>query len=503
MSDLRQRIANVSPERRALFERLMRKASVANKRAIPRRSRTSSCPLSFSQQRLWFLDQYEPNGSVYNIPSALRLKGSLNLGALEQSLKEIICRHESLRTIFSMVDGEAVQVIAPPVGFSLAVVDLADHPEGEREEKVRELAREEAGRPFDLAKGPLFRSQLLRLGEDDHVLLLTMHHIVSDGWSMGVLHRELSVLYEAFSRSQPSPLPELSIQYADYAVWQREWLQGEVLESQLSYWKKQLGGIPAVLDLPTDRPRAAVQSHRGGRQTIELAKELTEGLKALSRKEGVTLFMTLLAAFQTLLYRYTKQEDIVVGSPIANRNRTEIEGLIGFFVNTLVLRSRFSGNPTFKELLSQVRETALAAYAHQDLSFEKLVEEMHPERSLNHTPLFQVLFNMADQGHSKLDLLGLTVERISSSQAESKFDLTLYVREENGQIRFNLVYRVDLFDAATISGMLGCFQNLLDEIVAKPEQHIANLLLWSDPEKEKLISDFNQDLTSASPQMVS
>ena len=297
---------------------------------------------------LWFLDQYEPNSSVYNIPGALRLKGSLDVEALEQSLNEIIRRHESLRTIFSMLEGEPVQVIAPSCRVLLAVLDLTDHLEGEREAKARQLANEEARQPFDLAQGPLFRSKLLRLGEDDHVLLLTMHHIVSDGWSMGVLYRELSVLYDAFRYGKRSPLSDLPIQYADYAVWQRQWLQGEVLEGQLSYWKKQLEGIPAVLNLPTDRQRPAVQSFRGNRQSIELSRELTQGLKALSRKEGVTLFMTLLAAFQTLLYRYTGQEDVVVGSPIANRNRSEIEGLIGFFVNTLVLRSNLLVIPTFR-----------------------------------------------------------------------------------------------------------------------------------------------------------
>jgi NRPS condensation-like uncharacterized protein len=254
-------------------------------------------------------------------------------------------------------------------------VDLRGHPEGEREEEVRRLVREEAGRPFDLAQGPVFRSKLVRLEEDDHVLLLTMHHIVSDGWSMGVFHRELSMLYRAFFNGEPSPLADLSIQYADYAVWQREWLHGEVLDRQLSYWKKELKEIPAVLNLPTDRPRRAVQSHRGARQSIELSSELAQGLKQLSRKEGVTLFMTLLAAFQTLLYRYTGQQDIVIGSPIANRNRTEIEELIGFFANTLVLRTHLSGNPSFRELLKRVREVCLGAYTHQDLPFEKLVED--------------------------------------------------------------------------------------------------------------------------------
>ncbi|MGH7828765.1 MAG: condensation domain-containing protein, partial [Candidatus Binatia bacterium] len=323
-------------------------------------------PLSFAQQRLWFLDQYEPGSSVYNIPSALRLKGALNVPALERSLSEIVRRHEALRTTFAVIDGEPFQVIAPALPVSLPIVDLTDRPGSEREKEAQTIAAEHAQKPFDLSQGPLLRVFLLHLGEDDHILLLTMHHIVSDGWSRGVLYRELSVLYEAYTQGKPSPLAELPIQYADFAFWQRQWLQGEVLENQLLYWKKQLEGAPALLNLPTDRPRPAVQSYRGGSRSIELSQELTQGLKALSAQEGVTLFMTLLAAFQTLLHRYTGQNDIVVGSPIANRNRAEIEGLIGFFVNTLVMRTDLSGNPTFKELLTRVRETTLEAYTHQD-----------------------------------------------------------------------------------------------------------------------------------------
>src|SRR4030095_13142735 len=344
-SDLGSRLAELSPAERRVWEQRRKEKGVDSllKQIIPRRATPDSTPLSFSQQRLWFLDQYEPNSSVYNIPSALRLAGKLNVPALEQSLKEIVRRHEALRTTLSMLEGQPIQVVAPSVNVALPVVDLTGSPEIGKEDEAQDLASEEARRPFDLTRGPLFRSTLIRLGEEDHVLLLTLHHIVSDGWSMGVLRRELSVLYEAFCDGRSSPLSDLPIQYADFAIWQREWLQGEVLDSQLSYWKKRLEGIPAVLNLPTDRPRPTVQSFRGKRQSIELSRELTQGLKELSRKEGVTLFMTLLAAFQTLLYRYTGQEDIVVGSPIANRNRTEVEGLIGFFVNTLVLRANFAG----------------------------------------------------------------------------------------------------------------------------------------------------------------
>jgi amino acid adenylation domain-containing protein len=464
-------------------------------------AREGNLPLSFAQQRLWFLDQYEPNNCVYNIPSALRLRGCLNIEALERCLNEIVRRHESLRTTFSIVEGEPVQLIGPSLRSSLTVVELKGRSEGKNEEEIRRLVQEQCRQPFDLARGPLFRTTLIHLGEEDHILVLSMHHIVSDGWSMRVFYRELSVLYEAFTQSKLSPLADLSIQYADFAVWQREWLRGEVLERQLSYWKKQLEGIPAVLNLPTDHPRSAVQSYRGARQSIELSKELTEGLKALSRKEGVTLFMTLLAAFQTLLYRYTGQEDIVVGSPIANRNRAEIEGLIGFFVNTLVLRSNFSGSPTFRELLTKVREMALGAYAHQDLPFEKLVEEMHPERCVDSTPLFQVLFNMVNRENQKFELLGLTAERISSSQAESKFDLTLYVREEEKQIRLDLVYRAALFSQARMTCFAGQYRYLLEQIVGEPEKLIGSYSLVT-PESRPLLPDPAAALASPVQELV-
>ena len=458
---------------------------------ILRVARKKELPLSFSQQRLWFLDQYEPNSSVYNIPSALRLRGALDIGALEQSLNEIIRRHEILRTTFSMLDGKPIQVIAPSLMVSVPVIDLRDHPEGEREQKAQQLAKEEARQPFDLAQGPLFRSRLLRLGEDDYVLLLAMHHIVSDGWSMGVFYRELSLLYGAFSRGEPNPLEDLAIQYADFAVWQREWLQGEVLEKQLSYWKNQLEGIPGVLHLPTDRPRPAVQSYRGARRSIQLSRELTERLKALSRREGVTLFMTLLAAFQTVLYRYTGQKDIVVGSPIANRNRTEIEELIGFFVNTLLLRSNFSGNPTFKELLAQVREMALGAYAHQDLPFEKLVEELQPERSLSHSPLFQVMFVLQNAPSAAVKFEGLSASPVRLAAEIAKFDLTLSMSEAEAGLRGSLQYRTDLFDATTIARMTGHLQTLLESIVANPDQRISRLPILTQAEQDQLLIEWN------------
>ena len=493
LNDLTARIAALSPEKRALLDlRLKNNGTRASaEKRILRVAARDSVPLSFSQQRLWFLDQYEPNSSVYNVPSAQRLQGPLDIGALERSLREIMRRHEALRTTFSTADGEPVQVIAPPPSFSLPVLDLTCFSDGERENEAQRLATAEAQLPFDLSQGPLFRASLLRLGETDHVLLCTMHHIVSDGWSMGVLHRELSALYQAFTRGKPSPLPDLPIQYADYAVWQRECLKGEEVDRQLSYWKRQLEGAPGVLDLPTDRPRPAVQSHRGGRQSIALSRHPSEKLKGLSRKVGVTLYMTLLAGFQTLLYRYTGQDNIVVGSPIANRTRTEIEGLIGFFVNTLVLRSNFANSPTFKELLAQVRETALGAYAHQDLPFEKLVEELQPERNLSYSPLFQVMFVLQNTPSTQLKFEGLTVNPVRLGGETAKFDLLLSLHEEAEGLRASLQYNTDLFDEATITRMLGHFRTLLEGIVADPNQRVSELPLLSEPEKHQVLVEWN------------
>ena len=333
-------------------------------------------PLSFAQERLWFLDQLERGSATYNISWTVRLHGRLNFSALERSLQEVVRRHEVLRTTCVAVDGVPQAVVREPAAFRLTVTDLRGVPDTDREAQAAGLASEEAGRPFDLGRDLMLRAQLLQLGDQNQVLILTMHHVASDGWSLGVFGRELTALYEAFSQDQPSPLPELPIQYQDYAVWQRKWLQGDVLAQQLAYWKEQLAGAPATLELPTDFPRPPVASYRGARREVVLDAKLTQALQMLSRREAVTPFMLLLAAWQVLLARYSGQEDVSVGAPIAGRNRTELEGLIGFFVNTLVLRTNLSGNPTFRELLQREREVTLGAYAHQDLPFEKLVEEL-------------------------------------------------------------------------------------------------------------------------------
>ena len=448
-------------------------------------------PVSFAQQRLWFLDQLLPGNSLYNIPAALRLSGVLNVSALSQSLNEIVRRHEALRTTFITENDQPVQAIASALSLTLPLVDLRELAKTEREAQALRLAIGEAQQPFDLTQGPLLRAKVLQLGEQEYVLLFTMHHIISDGWSMGVLIRELAALYEAFTSGKPSPLPELSIQYVDFAIWQQQWLQGEVLEAQLAYWKQQLAGVPAFLALPTDRPRPPAQTLLGATQSFQLPKSLSVALKALSQREGVTLFMTLLAAFKVLLYRYSGQSDILAGSPIANRNRAEIEGLIGFFVNTLVLRTDLSGSPSFQELLTRVRSATLAAYAHQDLPFEKLVEEIQPERDLSYSPLFQVMFILQNAPMPALELLGLSLSPLEFDSATAKFDLTLSIEDTEFGLKGSLEYNTDLFDATTINRMAGHLLSLLEGIVAHPEQQISTLPMLTQTERHQLLVEWN------------
>src|SRR5215217_5109123 len=452
-------------------------------------------PASFAQQRLWFLDQLQPGNAAYNVSSVQRLRGVVNVPVLEQSLNEIVRRHEALRTRFEDIDGEPMQVLETTLWLKLNVEDLSSESaceEVELEKIIEHHARQQTLIPFNLSEVPLLRLKLLRMGAEDHVLLLTLHHIVSDGWSLSILHGELAQLYEAYCAGQESPLAELGIQYADFSVWQREWLQGAVLEEQLSYWKQQLAGAPAVLALPTDFTRPAVQSNKGQLVTFVLERELTEGLKELSRQQNVTLFMTLLAAFQILLNRYSGQEDVVVGTPIAGRNREEVEPLIGFFVNTLVLRTKLGGNPRFTELLEQVKEAALAAYAHQDVPFEKLVEELRGERSLSYGPLFQVLFVLQNMPHEGLEFGGLRMEEMEIGSELAKFDLMLSLKEQKGELKGWLQYNKDLFRGETIERMRGHWQVLLEGIVAHPEQRVGELPLLSSAEREQLLVQFNE-----------
>jgi thioesterase domain-containing protein/acyl carrier protein len=445
------------------------------------RSQNTDLPLSFAQERLWLLNQLKPKSSAYNIPLGLHLTGSLKVSALEQSLNEILRRHETLRTTFAVVDGQPVQAIAKRCceaqiassqTLTLAVVDLREISPEQRENEALRLANEEAMRPFDLNCGPLLRATLLQLGEQEYVVVVTLHQIVFDGWSEGVLLREMAALYEAFSTGKPSPLPELPIQYADFAVWQRRSLQGEFLDALLSYWKQQLGdGLPRQ-QLPTDRPPPLVPTHRSAHQTLVLPKTLTEALKALSRQEGATLFATLLAAFKVLLYRYTAQENLFVCTPTANRNRSQVKGLIGYFVNLLVLRSDLSGNPSFRELLGRVRSCASAANAHQDLPIQQLVNSLN----LGHTPLSQVMFVLQNFPKQPVLLPGLTVSVLEIDNGTADFDLSLSMVEGTEELTGVLKYNTDLFDDTTITQMLGHFQSLLEAIVVNPMQPISSLL---------------------------
>ena len=505
MNDLDVKISALSPEKLALLKSRLKKtpSRAAEISAIPRSSGANSFPLSYAQQRLWFLDRLQPNTALYNVPSALHIKSVVYAEAMERALNEIVRRHESLRTTFSLSEGEPVQLIAGKLKLPLPVIDLGEIGESARYLEVQRLAVEEARRPFDLSRGPLLRTTLLRLSEAEYVFLLTMHHIVSDGWSMNVFFRELSILYETYLRGEESKLSELPVQYADFAVWQREYLSGEVLEKELAYWKEQLREAPAILKLPTDRPRPPVQSFRGAMQSFNLPPGVTAGLRELSRQEGVTLFMLLLAAFKVLLYRYTGQKDLVVGAPIANRNRAELEGLIGFFVNTLVLRTDLSGDPSFLEVLRRVREVTLGAYAHQDLPFEKLVEELQPERSLSHNPLFQVIFSLQtapiDQATQATPVKNSPDTVPENGQANppqvitgtSKFDLTLIMTEAAHQVTGALEYNSDLFDESTIQRILHHLENLLKGIAADATQRLSALPMLSQAEVRQLVDEWN------------
>ncbi|HEV3050732.1 MAG TPA: condensation domain-containing protein, partial [Longimicrobium sp.] len=468
---------------------------VGNRSELPpieRVFRDGPLPLSFAQERLWFIDRLEAGSAVYNIPVAWRLRGVLDLAALERALGEIVRRQQSLRTIFGDVEEVPVQVIAPFGGFVLPVEDLSALGDADREAAVERRAGEEARWAFDLAAGPLFRAVLLRLGSDEHVLLLTVHHIVSDGWSMGVLYRELSALYEAYREGRDSPLPELGVQYADFAVWQREHLRGEVLDRQLAYWKERLAGAPELLEVPTDHPRPAVQTFRGAYERIELPLELLERLQALARSEGATLYMTLLGAFQVLLGKYSGSDDIVVGSPAAGRTRKEIEDTIGFFVNTLVLRTDLSGDPSFRQVLRRAREATLGAYEHQEVPFEKLVAELEPERSLSHTPIFQVMFAQQNAVERGVVLAGLEASEAGAELQSAKFDLFLTAKATAHGLRVGLNYSTDLFDRGTVQRMLGHLSRVLEQVAADADVRLSRLALAGPEERARVVVEWNQ-----------
>jgi surfactin family lipopeptide synthetase A len=466
-------------------------SNLAQTAAIVPVDRTKPLPLSFAQSRLWFLDRLEGGSATYNMPEPLQLSGYLDIAALKVAVQEIVTRHEILRTSFQIVDGEPIQVISPHCQIPFPLLDL-QHLEGAAQSnRLQSLAIAQSQKPFNLAVPPLLRVTLVRLGLESHILLVTIHHIIADGWSMGIFIDELSALYQAACSGIPAQLPALPIQYADFALWQRQWLTADVLQHQVDYWRQQLADLPPLLELPTDRSRPSMQTFCGGTTSFEVDRESTEQLKLLSQGAGATLFMTLLAAFATLLSRYSRQEEIAIGSPIANRNHSGIESLIGFFVNTLVLHTKLDGNPTFVELLARVREMTLGAYEHQDLPFEKLVEELQPERSLSYTPLFQVMFVLQNAPLSKVELPDLTITPFKLEQVAARFDLTLQMTETAAGLIGELIYNRDLFDLATIDRMAGHFQILLAGIIANAHQPIAQLPLIGSAEQQQLLIDWN------------
>jgi amino acid adenylation domain-containing protein len=486
------RLANLSPPKRALLDKRMkdkRREFLAKQFIRPRATRDTA-PLSFAQERLWFLNQLDPESPAYNESRAVRLSGPLDVDALQQALNQIIARHEVLRTTIVAVDGTPTQLIANSRTVELPLIDLRTLTDKNRDAEAHRLIIDVVRRPFDLSRDLMLRVLLLQLADQEHILLSVKHHVASDGWSSGIFWQELSCLYRACISGESCLLPELPVQYADYAIWQREWLQGEVLNRQLSYWKKQLDSV-STLQLPVDRPRPAIQTYRGARQSLTLPKAVSEGLKALSRDQGITLFMTLLAAFQTLLQRYTGQDDIVVGSPISGRNRHELEGVIGFFVNTLALHTDFAGDPTFRELLTRVREVAIGAYAHQDLPFEKLVEELHPQRSLSQSPLYQVAFALRNNPPHVVTLDGLTTAPFEISGGTAKSDLYLSIIDNDENLQARCEYKTELFEAATIERMLRHFQILLEGLITNPDRRISDLPMLTETEKQQILVEWN------------
>ena len=485
-------LAGLTPEQRALLMLRMRQ------KAAGRASRESALqpvprpegglPLSFAQQRLWFLDQWQPLNPAYNIPSATRLTGRLDIAALRWALDEVVRRHESLRTAFVVAaeDGRPLQVVGPPVPLEMPMVDLAALPAAVRETEVGRLAEEEGERPFDLAGDRLVRAALLRCGPEEHVTLITMHHIVSDGWSVGVFVGEMGALYAARIAGLPSPLPELPVQYPDFAVWQRDWLRGEVLAEQLAYWMKTLAGAPPVIELPVSRPWPLVRGVGGADVYWTLPPAQAEALKAVGRREGATLFMVLLAVLDTWLHRYSGATDLLVGTPVAGRNRAELEGLIGFFVNTLVLRADLSGDPTFLTLLARTREAAVSAQAHQDLPFEKLVEELRLERDPLRPLLVQVVLSFQNTPPLAIDLPGVQLAGLGTTSRTARYDLLLSAREQGDAIHGYLEYSTDFFDEPAAERMVGHFLALLEAAAANPEQRLSELPMLSAAERAQL-----------------
>ncbi len=485
-------------ERKAEIITFLREANRTTNTSVPPIrpiKRDRDIPLSFAQQRLWFLYQLEGKSATYNIPMALRIAGPFDMTVLQQSIEGIVRRHEILRTAFAMKDGLAIQVIRPDLTISPTVIDLRDLPEKEKSTNVRQYITWDTHFCFDLMNDPLLRITLLRLHEEEQVLILVMHHIISDGWSLEIFIRELSAFVKAFSTGVSVSLPELPIQYADFAYWQREWFHEDMLETQLEYWKRQLKGAPQVLKLPTDRARPVIQTYRGGVKYFRIKPELTGRLKALSQQSDVSLFMTLFAAFVTLLFRYSSQKDMVIGTHTASRERLEIEPLIGFFINTLALRVDLSGNPGFQELLARVRQVALDGFSHQDIPFEKLVEALQPERDMSHAPLVQVAFVLQNMPIGKPEIPGVSITLIETERFTAKFDLSLLIEESEQELLSEIEYNSDLFDAAAIIRMVNHFLNMLEAIVAEPQQRISDIPLLSESELRQMLVEWNNTST--------
>ncbi len=494
----------LSDEKKKLLRLLLEEKGVhvAGRQTIQPRKQTGDPPLSFAQQRLWFLDQLQPDSPFYNIPMPLHLRGPLKLDVLEASLNEIVRRHEALRTTFHMVAEQPVQVITPTLQLPLPVVDLRTWPAAERMEEALRRANQDALTPFDLQTGPLLRASVLQMGDEEHVLLLTLHHVVADGWSLGIFNRELMQLYSAFARGQQSPLPALTLQYADFAVWQREWLQGSRFAEIRQYWKERLSGAP-MLELPTDHPRPTIKSFQGAVHLFQFSRKLTDRLNSFNRREGVTMFMTLLTAFLILLRRYCRQEDLVVGTPIANRTRVELEPLIGVFINMLALRTQVSGQASVREVVQQVREMALGAYARQDMPFEQLVEMVQPERALSQEPLFQVMFVLQNApGSTELKFDDVTLQPLEIESRTAKFDLTLTFEEDEQELGGFLEYNVDLFEAATIQRMARHLQIVLESMIATPELPVARLPLLTLTEQQQWIESNATTVAYSQPHLL-
>jgi amino acid adenylation domain-containing protein len=500
---LEKRISGLTPERRALLEKLLQERTNGSSgpKPIPSRNPGQPIPLSYAQERLWFLDQLLPGNTLYNINSTYPIHEPVDAAILESSLNEIVRRHESLRTTFRSVNGEPYQIVSPSYWLPLRYVDLRPVPDAQREQAATRLAAEESQRPFDLARGPLVRATLVQMDEADYVFLLTMHHIISDGWSMGVFWTELSSIWEAFANRRPSPLRELPIQCADFAVWQREWLQGDVLEKQLTYWKNHLAGM-AALQVPTDYSRPAVQSTRGAVCTFKFPSALAASLRAIGQAEGTTPFMAYLAAFQGLLSRYSGQEDVVVGTFHANRNRAETESLIGFFVNSLVLRADFSGKPSFREVLRRVRTSTLDAHANQDLPFARLVQELQPERDLSRNPLFQVAFQLLNAAATDAEESVETGPMQEATRHTAILDLTCTMWESSSRLYGEFEYNVDLWDASTIRRMVMHYQTLLESFALEPDRPIADLPLLSATEQTQILEEWNATAADYPPEEI-